>query len=120
MSIKCVFLSLLTFFFADQAFAQCNLEKTFSVETSQPQGDFSKIVLTVHTVPSQVHLKLYDIMVPNFQLIEERDLRPASEPVQIKFENLKAGTYSIIASWGNCTETIGGISGIRIDKTDKK
>jgi hypothetical protein len=100
--------------------AQCSLNYDVKVEPSTEKENASKIILTLKEVTTSVQLKLYDIMDPRFPLIMDREVPPGRQSKTIEFTQLKNSTYSIMATWKNCTENIGGIKGIRIDKTPEK
>ncbi len=100
--------------------AQCKLKYNVNVEYSQTQ-DLHKIVLEVNGIEEEVNLKLYEIGDPKFPLISEMKL-PANSTLNTKvFDQLRPATYLIIASWNQCTETIGGVTmGITIQKNKEK
>ena len=120
MSTKHLFLSLLMLAFWVPAQAQCDLDHTVKVESSAKGTDSFKIILKLKTPGTGVTLKIYEIMDPKFPLIAEKSVESMPSPTEIEFHGLKKGTYSIIAYWNDCTHTIGGIQGIRIDKTSKE
>jgi len=94
--------------------AQCQLDYEVKVDDLESG---SKITLIIKKVTSPVQLKLYDIMVPGFSLISEKEIQQSSQVQKIEFTGLANSTFSILATWNGCFENIGGISGIRISKT---
>jgi hypothetical protein len=104
---------LLTFYHAG---AQCELKSEVQSEHSTSLSD-GKISLTLTSnLDGPASVTLYDIMDAKFPVIEEKKLSQSQQKSPIVFSGLKATTYIIKVSWRNCTKTIGGLEGIKIDQ----
>jgi hypothetical protein len=108
------FIFLLTAFY--HAGAQCEVKYEVKSESSTATQD-GKIILKLTEAPnSTVSVTLYDIMDESFPVIDEKRVQSTQLKSAIVFSGLKATTYIIKVSWRNCTRTIGGLEGIKIDQ----
>ena len=109
----------LTFIFFLIAFyhagAQCELKYQVKSEASSPSSD-GKIILTLEHSDGPVSVTLYDIMDEKFPVITEKSLQVSQLKSPVVFQGLKPTTYIIKVSWRNCSRTIGGLEGIKIDQ----
>jgi hypothetical protein len=107
------FIFLLTAFY--HAGAQCELKYQVKSEASSPSSD-GKIILTLDQTNGPVSVTLYDMMDEKFPAIEEKKLQVPQLKSPVIFQGLKPTTYIIKVSWRNCSRTIGGLEGIKIDQ----
>lgn len=104
---------LIIFYHAD---AQCELKSEVQTEAISSGSD-GKISVTLNAnFNGPASVTLYDIMDEKFPVIAEKKISPSQQKSPIVFSGLKATTYIVKVSWRNCTKTIGGLEGIKIDQ----
>ena len=105
---------LITFYHAE---AQCELKYEVQSEPTiaSKQGKI-QLKLNSSDLSGAVSITLYDIMDESVPVIQEKRVLSSQAKNPVVFDNLKATTYIIKVSWRNCTKTIGGLEGIKIDQ----
>lgn len=104
---------LIIFYHAE---AQCELKSEVQTEAMTSAAD-GKIRLTLNAnFNGPASVILYDIMDEKVPVIAEKKISLSQQKSPIVFSGLKATTYIIKVSWRNCTKTVGGLEGIKIDQ----
>lgn len=97
------------------AFSQCDVKSEVVVKASSSASNGSIHLKITNDLSGPVKVALHDLAEQNLPVVQEKNVQMKELKDGVIFSGLKPTTYIIQVSTRNCSRTIGGLEGYKVE-----